>query len=443
MRSSQTALRSRGLLLAAAALVGVTLTACGSGEDSKAAGGAPAAAASKPAGASRPVHDPPAKFATKGARMPDGLADDASDGEFVRPPSVTLYGSTAYVGAFDHVQAIDTANGHVTATIEPEGKAMAESAGASNKAGAPAVVTIGGTPALVTTFLVEQSGTGTQADHTAVEIAVSDPGTAKVRSRLTLRLPAWADDSIHGLTATVVGADGNIGVVTVSDNDFEALTYGVDLKAHRQVWVHDDFKTTAVAAGTAVGWSTDVNDEHAIGYDVATGERRWQDERMVENTEKLTVAGPNFVLLQGKGWASETDFLYLLDPTTGKTERRLPAGLSEGTCVYDEKGTLVCHGTGEDTDGPVACGLDATTGKTLWQLPDKQADRIAPKITTAWHGRVYGRTDNGPVALDARTGKDLPARPGIAPVLVNGSAGLALGKADGWKDELFVYPATS
>nr|WP_237281897.1 hypothetical protein [Streptomyces griseochromogenes] len=45
----------------------------------------------------------------------------------------------------------------------------------------------------------------------------------------------------------------------------------------------------------------------------------------------------------------------------------------------------------------------------LWQLPVKQADRIAPKITTAWHGRVYGGTDHGAIALDARNGKDLLA----------------------------------
>ncbi|MFI9243988.1 hypothetical protein ACIGXF_15650 [Streptomyces sp. NPDC053086] len=60
-----------------------------------------------------------------------------------------------------------------------------------------------------------------------------------------------------------------------------------------------------------------------------------------------------------------------------------------------------------------------------WQLPDKQADRIAPKITTAWHGRVYGTTDNGAV-LDARTGMDLPS-PRVVPLLVDESAGIVLG----------------
>lgn len=84
----------------------------------------------------------------------------------------------------------------------------------------------------------------------------------------------------------------------------------------------------------------------------------------------------------------------------------------------------------------------ARSGKVLWQLPDEQSDRVAPEVTSAWHGRVYGETENGPVALDARTGEDAPAGPGIAPVLVNGSAALALKQEDGWKYNLFVYAAT-
>ena len=96
-------------------------------------------------------------FATKGARMPDGLLADILDlDRLVGPPSVTLYGKTAYVGAFDYVQAIDTTNGHATATIEPAGKALVEGDGTEHKAGAPAIVTIGGARALLTPFPVKR-----------------------------------------------------------------------------------------------------------------------------------------------------------------------------------------------------------------------------------------------------------------------------------------------
>ncbi|MGA5498650.1 hypothetical protein ACPCSP_30315 [Streptomyces cinereoruber] len=47
-------------------------------------------------------------------------------------------------------------------------------------------------------------------------------------------------------------------------------------------------------------------------------------------------------------------------------------------------------------------------------------------MTTAWHGRVYGRMPEGSVVLDARTGEDVEVEPGIAPVLVNEYAWLAM-----------------
>ncbi|MFF9768169.1 hypothetical protein ACF1GT_16390 [Streptomyces sp. NPDC014636] len=95
---------------------------------------------------------------------------------------------------------------------------------------------------------------------------------------------------------------------------------------------------------------------------------------------------------------------------------------------------LICYGMGAASY--VVYGLAPSTGKVAWQLPDKQADRIAPKMTTAWHGRVYGTTDNGAVALDARTGKDLPS-PRVAPLLVDESAGIVLGDSS-----LLAYPTS-
>ncbi|WP_329390117.1 hypothetical protein OG625_38250 [Streptomyces sp. NBC_01351] len=47
-------------------------------------------------------------------------------------------------------------------------------------------------------------------------------------------------------------------------------------------------------------------------------------------------------------------------------------------------------------------------------------------MTAAWHGRVYGKGPAGPVALDARTGTDMPTKPEAAPFLVNEFVGLTL-----------------
>ncbi|KIZ15930.1 hypothetical protein [Streptomyces natalensis] len=46
---------------------------------------------------------------------------------------------------------------------------------------------------------------------------------------------------------------------------------------------------------------------------------------------------------------------------------------------------------------------------------------MAPKVTGAWHGMVYGETEqNGPAVLDALTGKDKEASSGAAPYWTDG-----------------------
>jgi hypothetical protein len=439
MRSIQLTLRTRRLILTAA-LVGCTVTGCGSGTDSaKRTDDAPSAATSKPAAAPRPVHDPPAKFASAGSPLPDEATTGrlTIGGTLNSAIPVTLYKATAYVGAPDHVQAVDTATGHVTATVEPQGTALTKigSYGDDNLAEAPAVVTVGGTPTLMAPFVVKQSGTGTQADHTAVEITFSDANTAEVQWRLTLRLPAWADSTYDDVAATAVGADASTGVIRVSAGD-SAVTYGVDLTTHRTAWTHDEFRATAVAGGVVAGTTADdLVHERAVGYDAASGRRRW----LGTDSYELGVypAGPDLVLAQGRDYGSGDRYHRLLDATTGDIKREMPDELAGSTCAYDAKSTLVCHGSG--SVGRIVYGLDATSGKTLWQLPDKQADRVAPTVTAAWHGRIYGTTTNGPVVLDARTGEDTPAQPGLAPVLVNESAGIALDEAG---DNLLAYPTS-
>ncbi|MBD0742403.1 hypothetical protein [Streptomyces sp. CBMA152] len=64
--------------------------------------------------------------------------------------------------------------------------------------------------------------------------------------------------------------------------------------------------------------------------------------------------------------------------------------------------------------------MDPHTGKALWALPDSSG-RVAPNVTGARHGMVYGRTEqNGLVVLDARTGQDKETSPGAAPYWTDG-----------------------
>ena len=82
--------------------------------------------------------------------------------------------------------------------------------------------------------------------------------------------------------------------------------------------------------------------------------------------------------------------------------------------------------------------LDAVSAQLLWSLP--AAGRVPPQVSTAWHGAVYGTTVNGPVVVDARTGRDRNPAPGAAPVVVDGYLGS--GPGSGLLGGVVVTPAT-
>jgi len=176
MRTTGRPAVTRALLLATATalLVG---TGC-SGNDTSPLDTSKNATAT-PAPPPRPVHDPPSEFALdSGSPMPqEATAGRLTVGGTLKNSlPITLHRSTAYVALPDRVQAVDTADGSVLATIAPHG----ETASASNEwdiddsAEAPAVIPHGETATLLAPFLVEQVGTGTQADHTVVELTGSD-----------------------------------------------------------------------------------------------------------------------------------------------------------------------------------------------------------------------------------------------------------------------------
>ncbi|MFE9925815.1 PQQ-binding-like beta-propeller repeat protein [Streptomyces sp. NPDC005774] len=345
---------------------------------------------------------------------------------------VALYKTTAFLASAKQMQAMDTTTGQVAATIKPQGTPVDPGEFNTDPATPPLLVTIQGTATVLTSFVVEQAGTGTQASHTVVEVNGTNADTGKVMWRLTLRPPQWDTTSLD-LRTTVVGADGDSAVIRVSTDDgYHAAAYGIDLNNPRQVWSTDKVRVDAVADGAAVGavFADGLGTvQRPAGFDIATGKRLWTGERSYD--VEASVAGPQLIRVQGANYDSEENYDRLVEPRTSRVQRTVPTDMDGAECIYDGQSTLVCHGTSG------ASGLDASNGKELWQLPDEQADRIAPEVTTAWHGRVYGTANNSPVALDARTGKDLP-NPGTAPLLVNESVGIALGDSG-----LVAYPTNS
>ncbi|MEU9117792.1 PQQ-binding-like beta-propeller repeat protein [Streptomyces sp. NPDC048483] len=389
---------------------------------------------------SRPVHDPPQKFATDaGTVMPEAATTGRLTGGVLDADlPVALHQQTAFVAAPDAVSMVDTVTGKTVHRITPQGTPLqdeAERLANTSPATAPLIMPDGESPAVITPFLVKAAGSGTQADHTVVEVVGSSAESARRLWSLPIHLPGWVKDTTSQLTAAVVGAHGDTVVVRVSDND-QAVSYGINSATHRLLWTKPGYRAMTVSGRTMVGVALEDDGTHqrAVGYDVPSGRRLWRgvDSSGVE----VQGAGPHLVTAQGSEYDSGDSYAQFLDIRDGSVKGKLPRWSSQ-VCRYDAKDTVVCGGLGNPNWE--ARALDARTGKTLWQLPDRQADRIAPQVTAVWHGRLYGKTGHGAVVLDARTGKDVPAQAGAAPVLVNESVGLAL---DSKGDQLMAYPTS-
>ncbi|MFJ5548584.1 PQQ-binding-like beta-propeller repeat protein [Streptomyces sp. NPDC093225] len=288
-------------------------------------------------------------------------------------------------------------------------------------AAAPLVASDGTATTVVTPFLLSVPGTGTQASTALLEVVAVSAEAGAESWRMTVRPPDWAPTSYSRVTASAIGAGEGTVVITVEDDD-HAVSYGVDLATHELRWTVPGLRAHAVAGGAVVGMlghtGTGADAAYSVpaGYDVQTGAQRWQGPK--RDLLTMEPAGPSFVRLYGSlGISVRPGMLLRID--TGKAQE-LPAAVAGLNCAYDGAETLVCSGPF------TVAALDARSGRLLWELSDGKDGRTAPTVTTAWHGRVYGRTSNGPVALDARTGKDMPTQPAAAPILVNAYGGLVL-----------------
>ncbi|MCR8577512.1 PQQ-like beta-propeller repeat protein [Streptomyces sp. Isolate_219] len=392
----------------------------------------PKASKSKKPAASAPPrksYDPPQKFDAKGAPLPQAAAGDSiSMGGAIRKPlPLALHGTGAYAAAADSLQVIDTGTGTATSTVRPRHKSIAEKDAETN---AP-VLTQDGRQALVP-FLVEFPGKGTTPSRAGIELDAVDTTTGKAAWTLDLDdLPSWAAQP--ATRARVVATTKSTAVISVGNGEMGA-TYAVDLDSRKTTWHDDKVAAAAVIGDTAVATtSKDSVRQQVIGLDINhDGKRSWSKLDGYELT--VRPAGPHLVAITGTDYNSGDSVGVLLKPD-GSKAADLTGDSSGLTCHYDDASVTVCQ-----TEEPRTLALDATTGKQLWSLPEKGGNRVAPTVTAAWHGVVYGTTGNGPVALDAKTGADRSTSPGAAPVAVNEYTGVALDQAD--HRTLIAHPAT-
>ncbi|MQS06003.1 hypothetical protein [Streptomyces alkaliphilus] len=359
---------------------------------------------------------------------------------------VLLTGRVAYVRTQANLQVVDLASGEVLEVITPEHPARTVNAAEYQQEfyalppidiAAPVTAEIQGTPVVLAPFHVRIPGQGTIAPHEAIELLVVTVDEAQVIWRMVIDLPAWAEPNARAAptsTVRVVGTSGGMAVLTLSENNRigpskRSISFSVDLDSQKVVWERDGFAGAAVSGDIVVGslQEDEQSREHTLaGMSLSDGVEVWRDED--RHLSSLAVAaGPNWVVtaknrrtILGSQPGNE---LVLVQPATGDVVDLLPDA-QLGPCLYDAEALIVC--AAEEGSEGTAFALDAVTGELLWKLPDADGTRIAPHVTSVWHGLVYGSTADGEVVLEARTGQDVELDPGIAPYLVNEYVGITV-----------------
>ncbi len=435
--------RGRRLRLAVAASVAVAtvLTACGgsasSGSSSSGSGGQnPAASAA--------AFDPPTKFDTsKGIALPAGpMSGKISMAGMSRgvpdyPLPVSLYRTRAYLASTENLQVVDTRSGTVRGILAPHyPPAFVQDWGmGQSPTAAPVITQVGGRHLVLTPFVVTLKGSGTTPDRRMVELMAVDADSGQQAWTGQITLGTWASETTDVVAATAIGVADQLLVVGVTDGvttKSHRAAYGFDLAGRRVVWTHEDFEPATVTGEVVVGeaGADSIGNQQVTGVSVRDGRQLWQLPTLYSDMElEIQPGGPSLIAL-GAGGLGRMQ-VQLLDAATGKQRSVLAEIFSGLRCWYDDRSTTVC--TGESS---WVSAFDA--GQKLWELPDKAVNRIAPTVTCAWHGLVYGSTANGPLTLDARTGQDRSPSVGAAPVTVDEYGGVAV-PAKG--EDVFVYPA--
>ena len=374
-----------------------------------------------------PAYDPPVAFdAGHGVALPRTVDGD--------PLPIALHDLDAFVGTPDGLQVLDTRTGKERATVPaldpaaPTGTVgeLPPPTVSGSSPTVPLPATVGGRRAVVAAFAVSVPGHGTTLGHPAVALLAVDPAGYAPVARMRIDLPVSLAGTDDLRSVRVVGDDlGTLVVVAGQGAQQTPTSYAVDLATGRIAWHLAGFDAGAVVAHRVVGVLQPVGGGLAASRVVAVkaedGARAWTAPGGPVHSASVWTAGPGLVAVDTTDAVTGARALTVLDATAGQV-RDTRTAPGDVRCWFDGRTATVCAqaASGETW----AAGYDATTGHLLWQLPDAAAGRVAPRVSTAWHGTVYGETQNGTVALDARTGADRPTAPGAAPALVNAYVGI-------------------
>jgi hypothetical protein len=389
-----------------------------------------------------PTYDPPVTFAAgDGTALPREADAD--------PLPAVLHGFDVFLALADGVQVVDTRSGAVRAhvdpatTVTPAGPSTAPAASSASSVpaatdpvelgdadpGPPILARLGDRDVVVAAYEGTVPGHGTTLGHDAVQLLAIDATSYAAVASARIDLPTSLAGTGQLRSVQLAGADGGIAAITVrTGSDDAPTTYGVDLASGRAVWQAPGLAGSAVIGGVVAGaqsGTTGVGPLTAVR--LADGHAVWTTSGAGSRSLAVAVGGPALVAAAGADPVSGSFVLTFRDAATGavRGSDAVPGGV---TCRFDGLVTTVCAlpQAGE----PWAAGYDAQTGNRLWALPDAAAGRVAPRVSAAWHGAVYGTTDNGPVTLDAHTGADRQTAPGVAPDLVDAYVGVVAATID-------------
>lgn len=365
--------------------------------------------------------DPPVAFdaaagvALPTAQSPMDLHPLAPSAENHGPAAdrITLAEQVIYTSGGGKLSAVSAVTGQTTWTLTPQ----SHSTGSGN-AGAPLSATVGGRPAVLAAFPTTVAGQGTTPDGPGMTLVAADTATGRALFQDVLALPDLGSDAVlwQKFTATVLGADEHTLTIGIDRDSSGGAALVADAATHRIRWFRRGFTPDLVTGGSADGLV--IGDGKALSV-------RDQTTAWTYDGDHAAMAGPGLIAVT----ANSGDGVRVLT-TAGKPAPGWPASIPHtSTCVYDQASVTLCHGDAH------MMAFQTATGRRLWALP--ATGRIAPDLTAAWHGALYGDVDGRPVVLDARTGLDRETSPGIQPLSVGPYGAIAIDA----EDRPYFYPA--
>lgn len=413
----------------------ITVVGCGGGSSPLSGAGtgskAPTTTADIPAARTA---DPPVEFdADAGVPLPAKSFSTNVAGS-VTTKFLTLRDRTEYIVGPTGMTSVDVLTGKQKWVSPIEGTP----ADPNNQSG-PFVNTTGPRPPVVTDKLavaavpVAMPDQGTTPGYIVLTVLAADVHTGKKVWQVSTKVSDDEfDDATDAVTSVVAVTDKAVVATYTHDDSIEAkhITVALDPATGKTLWSKSDYSGGSVNGDTLVGVDySQPNDEHyelkATALDIATGQQKWVAAQQSKDVA-IVPADPATVVIDRVDSDTEDGFLLFLDPATGAEKAKLTtpgdyATTSYGDCYYDEQSVLICYSNG------VLTGYEAATARTLWSLPDKAANRIAPDVTVAWHGALYGTAGSGAIVLDAKTGKDLSTKVGVVPYWVSKYVAIGVG----------------